>query len=176
MALSMYEISVPVFKKYLGNLDAVLRKGSAFADEKKIEHSVLLNTRLYPNMLPLLRQVQIASDAAKGCSARLAGLEVPKFEDTEATFDELHARIAKTIAFLDTIKPEQVAGSESKAIHITAGKRELDFTGQTYLSYFALPNLYFHVTTAYDILRNNGVEIGKLDYLGHIAPLIRRGG
>jgi hypothetical protein len=162
----MYEISIPVLKKYLGNLDTILRKGSAHADEKKIEHSVLLNTRLYPNMFPLVRQVQIASDAAKGCGARLAGLENPKFEDNEATFDDLHARIAKTVAFLDTIKPEQLSDSETKEIKITAGKRELEFTGQTYLSYFALPNLFFHVTTAYDILRQNGVEIGKMDYLG----------
>jgi hypothetical protein len=162
----MYEISIPVLKKYLGNLDAVLRKGSAYADEKKIDQSVLLNTRLYPNMLPLLRQVQIASDVSKGCGARLAGLENPKFEDTEATFDDLHARIAKTVAFLDTIKPEQVVGSEGKAITITTGRGDIDFVGQTYLSYFALPNLFFHVTTAYDILRQNGVEIGKMDYLG----------
>jgi hypothetical protein len=162
----MYEISVPVFKKYLGNLDLVLKKGSSYADERKIDHSVLLNTRLFPNMFPLLRQVQIASDAAKGCGARLAGVEVPKYEDTEATFADLHARIAKTIAFLDTLKPDQINGSEGKAIHITAGKRELDFTGLAYLMTFALPNLFFHVTTAYDILRQNGVEIGKVDYLG----------
>ena len=166
MSVLMYEISIPVMKRFLTNLDNVLRKGSAHADEKKIDHSVFLTARLYPNMFPLTRQVQIASDAAKGCGARLAGLEIPKFEDTETTFDDLHTRIAKTIAFLDSIKPEQLSDSESKPVHITAGKHELDFTGQTYLSNFALPNLFFHITTAYDILRHNGVEVGKMDYLG----------
>lgn len=166
MAISMYDISVPTLKKFLGNLDAVLRKGSAYADAKKIDHQVLLTARLYPDMFTFTRQVQIATDAAKGIGARLAGVDIPKFEDTEASFAELHARIAKTVAFLDTLKPQQMEGSENKPLHITAGKRELDFTGQSYLLTFAFPNFFFHITTAYDILRHNGVEIGKMDYLG----------
>jgi hypothetical protein len=162
----MYDISVPTLKKFLGNLDAVLRKGSAHADAKKIDQQVLLTARLYPDMFALTRQVQIVSDTAKGIGARLAGVDIPKYEDTETSFADLHARIAKTVAFLDTLKPEQMAGSESKPLHITAGKRELDFTGHTYLFTFAFPNFFFHITTAYDILRHNGVEIGKMDYLG----------
>jgi uncharacterized protein len=166
MAVTMYDFSVPVLKKFLGNLDNVLRKGSAYADAQNIDHQVLLTARLYPNMFHLIRQVQIATDAAKGCGARLAGVEIPKFEDNEASFADLHARIAKTVAFLDTLKQHQMLGSEDKELHITAGKRELDFTGLAYLTTFALPNLFFHVTTAYDILRHNGVEVGKMDYLG----------
>jgi len=126
----------------------------------------LLNARLFPDMYPLTRQVQIATDMSKGAAARLAGLEIPKYEDNETTFAELQARIAKTIAFLDTIKPAQLEGSEARAVVISVRKIDLKFTGQDYLLKWVNPNVYFHVTTAYNILRHNGVELGKQDFLG----------
>ena len=166
MTISMYEASIPVLKRFLSNLSVILTKASAYADARKIDHSVLLNARLFPDMYSLIKQVQIASDQAKGAAARLAGVEIPKFEDNESSFAELHERIAKTIAFLDTIKPEQLEGSESRDIVLTLRDRKLEFKGLQYLLTWVQPNFYFHVTTAYDILRHNGVEIGKRDFMG----------
>ena len=164
--LNMYEIAIPPLKRALSNLATILKIGEEHADAKKIEHGVFLNARLFPDMYPLIRQVQIATDMSKGAAARLAGLEVPKYEDNEATFADLHARIAKTIAFMDTIKPVQLESSESREVTITVRKVDLKFTGQDYLLKWVNPNVYFHVTTAYNILRHNGVELGKPDFLG----------
>jgi uncharacterized protein len=164
--LSMYDATISPLKRALSNLSHILKKGEEHADAKKIEHAVLLNGRLFPDMYPLTRQVQIATDMSKGAAARLAGLEIPKYDDDETTFAELQARIAKTIAFIDSVKPEQMVGSETRDITITVRKMELKFTGQTYLLSWVNPNVYFHVTTAYNILRHNGVELGKSDFLG----------
>jgi hypothetical protein len=166
MKTSMYQVSVPVFIRMLNNLAAVLDKGAAYAEAKKIEPSVLINARLYPDMLPLVKQVQIAADGAKGAAARLAGQEPPKYEDAEITFTDLKARIQKTIAYLNAFKPEQIDGSEEKTITLQIRGNAVKFEGLAYLLNHATPNFYFHVTTAYDILRHNGVEIGKADYLG----------
>jgi hypothetical protein len=166
MKISMYQVSVPVFTRMLNNLAAVLDRGAAYAEAKKIEPLVLINARLYPDMLPLVKQVQIASDGAKGAVARLAGQEPPKYEDAETTFADLKARIQKTIAYLNTFKPEQIDGSEEKTITLQIRGNAVPFQGLAYLLNHATPNFYFHITTAYDILRHNGVEIGKADYLG----------
>ena len=162
----MYQASVPVFIRMLKNLAAILAKGATYAEAKKIEPTVLINSRLYPDMFPLARQIQIASDVAKGCGARLAGLEPPKFEDNEATFPELFARIDNTVAYLETLKPEQIDGSEHRTITLQIRNQTMTFLGMPFLLNFALPNFYFHVTTAYDILRHFGVEIGKQDFIG----------
>jgi hypothetical protein len=166
MAISMYRASVPVFVQMLNALAVVLKKAEAHAQAKKIDPAALLTARLYPDMFPLTKQVQIACDFAKGCPARLAGVDVPKYEDNEASFADLDARIAKTLAFLGTLKPAQIDGSEEKVISLTIGGKPMDFDGLTYLLNFASPNFYFHVTTAYDLLRHNGVELGKRDFMG----------
>ena len=166
MPISMYQASAPRFANALKNLSAILDKTQAHAEAKKIDPAVLLASRLYPDMLPLVRQVQIASDSAKGAVARLAGVEVPKYDDTEETIADLKGRLAKTIDFVSSIKPAQIDGSEDKDIHLKLGTREVDWKGMQYLLGFALPNFYFHVVTAYDILRHNGVEIGKRDFIG----------
>ncbi|WP_438027247.1 DUF1993 domain-containing protein [Sorangium sp. So ce233] len=166
MAISMYQASVPVFVRMFGNLSAILTKAAAYAEAKKIEPRVLLDARLAPDMLSLTRQVQIVSDTAKGCGARLAGVDVPKYEDNEASFDELQARIAKTVAFLNGLRPEQIDGSEDRDVSIPTRGQPLQFKALPYLLNFALPNFYFHVTTTYAILRHNGLDIGKMDYLG----------
>lgn len=166
MSLSMYQASIPVFIRGLTNLAAIMDKAEAHAGAKHIEPDVFLNARLAPDMFPLVRQVQSVSDGAKGCAARLAGMEVPSYADTEASFAELKQRIAKTVSFLQSIAPAQVDGSEERPVTLKARDQELHFTGQTYLLGFALPNFYFHMTTAYDILRHNGVDLGKRDYLG----------
>lgn len=166
MKISMYQASVPVYIRMLTNLAAVLEKGAAHAEAKKIDPSVLIGSRLYPDMFPLSRQVQIATDNAKGPAARLAGVDVPKYEDNEKTFPELRGRIEKTIEFLRTLKPEQIDGAEERTITLQVRGNTLTFNGLPYLLNFAMPNFYFHVTTAYDILRHNGVELGKQDYLG----------
>ena len=168
MPLSMYQASVPVFLHTLAALSAILDKAAAHATQRKIEPSVLLSTRLFPDMFPLLRQVQLAADFAKGASARLAGIEVPKFADTETTFDELKARIAKTIDFVKSLNAAQIDGSESREVTIPIGGKPQSFKGQAYLLHFALPNFFFHATTAYDILRHCGVEVGKRDFLGPV--------
>jgi len=166
MPISMYQASAPRFVNTLKNLSAILDKAQAHAEAKKVQPSVLLNCRLYPDMFPMKRQVQVACDTAKGAVARLAGVEVPKHEDTEETFEDLKARIAKTIEFVETIKAAQIDGCEEKNIHLKLGSREIDWKGMQYLLGYALPNFYFHVVTAYDILRHNGVEVAKRDYIG----------
>lgn len=165
MPLSIYEASVPVFSAMLGNLSSFLDKGEAFAVERKIDKQTLLNWRLAPDMHPLTRQVQIASDIAKGTAARLAGAEVPKYADEEKSFAELKERIAKTVTFLKGLRREDFVGSEERDIALTIGGAELRFKGQPYLLTFGLPNVFFHVTTAYAILRACGVPLGKRDFL-----------
>lgn len=166
MSLSMYSSSVPVFKHFLTSLSSILKKGEEFAAEKKIDEKVLTASRLYPDMFPLAKQVQIACDVAKGCAGRLAGVDLPKFEDNETSFAELQDRIAKTIAFIESVPEDKINGTEQKQIKIQAGPRELEFIGDFFLRHWALPNVYFHVTTAYNILRHNGVQVGKMDFLG----------
>lgn len=168
MSISMYQASLPVLIRGLTNLKVILGKAEAHAAEKQIEPTVFTTARLAPDMLPLTRQVYIASDTAKGCAARLAGVEAPKFDDVEQTFDELTARLQKTIDYLQEFKPEQIDGSETREITLKMRTGPIEFTGLSYLLGFVLPNFYFHVTTAYDILRHNGVDLGKLDYLGGI--------
>jgi uncharacterized protein len=166
MPLSMYNASIPVFIRMLGNFTEILKKAEAHADAKKIDHSVFINARLAPDMFPLSRQVQITTDSVKGCAARLAGIELPSYADTETTFAELYERINKTIAFIKTVTSAQIDGTEEKQIKLTVGKRDLEFTGQVYLLNFVIPNFYFHLVAAYAILRHHGVDIGKMDYLG----------
>jgi uncharacterized protein len=166
MSFNMYQASVPVLVRYLKNISNVLDKGAAYCAAKKVEQTVLTGYRLAPDMFPLSRQVQIMSDGAKGCGARLAGVEVPSFPDTETTIDELKARIAKTVAFLEGLKPEQFDGAETRDISFKAGPNEYKFKGADYFTGWVLPNFYFHATATYAILRHCGVELGKRDYLG----------
>jgi uncharacterized protein len=166
MALSMHQASVAVFVHGLRNLSSLLTKAEAHAAARKIEPSVLLGLRLAPDMRPLTSQVQLASDNSKGPAARLAGVDRPAFEDNETTFEALQARIANTIAFLESIDAAKFDGAESREITLNVRNSDIHFRGDAYLLYFALPNFFFHVTTAYAILRHAGVEIGKLDYLG----------
>jgi hypothetical protein len=166
MQISMYQASAPRFVNTLKNLSAILDKAQAHADAKKIEPKVLTAARLFPDMFAMSRQVQSACDTAKGAVARLAGVEVPVHEDTEQTLEELKARIAKTIAFINTVKPSQVDGSEDKEVVLKFRTGEVRMKGMQYLLGHAQPNFYFHVTTAYNILRHNGVEVGKKDYIG----------
>ncbi|MEQ1577126.1 MAG: DUF1993 domain-containing protein [Hyphomicrobium sp.] len=165
MPLSMYQASVPAFQKHLEALDAILDKAVAYAEAKKIEPAALLSARLYPDMFNFTRQVQATGDFAKNVCARLAGIPVPAYEDTETSFPELKARIAKTLAFLATISPAQMEGSEMKSYTFKVGPNDMTFTGQDYLLHFALPNFYFHAATAYGILRHNGLDIGKRDFM-----------
>ncbi len=166
MTISMYATSVPVFKQLLSSMSVNLDKAAAHAVEKKIDPNALLQARLFPDMFPLLRQVLIAADFAKGACARLAGVDVPKYEDIEQTFADLQARIAKTLAFIDTLSADQIDGSEAREITTSSGPNSKTFIGQTYLVHYALPQFFFHATTAYAILRHNGVEIGKRDFMG----------
>lgn len=166
MAISLYQASAPVFIRLLGNLGAILGKAAAHAEAKKIEPAVMTGLRLMPDMFPLSRQVQIATDMAKGCVARLSGAEPPKYEDSEVNFVDLQARIEKTIAYIKTIQASAIDGAETRDIVLTTPRGKLEFKGLDYLLYFVLPNFYFHVATAYNILRANGVEIGKMDFLG----------
>ena len=168
MKLSMHDMSVEVFVPLSANLAALLEKGRTFAAARKIEPGVLLNARLAPDMFPLSRQVQIATDHAKRGTARLAGVEAPVYEDSETTFPQLKARIDKTVAFINGVKPAQIEGAETREITLKLGGNSRTLTGQAYLLHNALPNFFFHATTAYDILRHCGVEIGKGDYLGQI--------
>ena len=167
MIISMYQASAPRFVNILTNLSAILDKAQAHVEARKIDPAALTSYRLFPDMLPMTRQVQIACDGAKGAVARLAGVDIPKHEDTEQTFAELKARIAKTIEFVRSIKPAQLDGTEDKDITLKLGGKDTTFKGMQYLLGHALPNLYFHVTTTYNILRHNGIEIGKRDYLGN---------
>jgi uncharacterized protein len=166
MTISMYQASVPSLIRSLNNLASILEKGAAHAETKKIDQTVFLNSRLSPDMLPLSKQVQIASDIARRGVARLAGLEAPKIEDNETTFAELIARLKQVSGYLAEFTSAQIDGTEAKSISLPVGKETMTFEGLPYLLYFILPNVYFHVTTAYAILRHNGLEIGKKDYLG----------
>jgi uncharacterized protein len=167
MTISMYQASVPRFINILGNLSNILDKAQAHVDAKKLTDASLTAFRLFPDMLPLTTQVQIACDTAKGAAGRLAGVDIPAFDDNETTLAGLKARIAKTIAFLQTITPAQVDGTEDKDIVLKRGDKETHYKGLQFLLGHATPNFYFHVTTSYDILRHNGVEIGKRDFLGN---------
>lgn len=167
MIISMYQASVPRFVNILGNLSNILDKAQVHVDAKKLDTATLTTYRLFPDMLPMTTQVQIACDTAKGVVARLAGVEIPVYEDNETTLADLKARIAKTIAFIQTVTPGQIDGTEDKEIVIKRGDKETHYNGMQFLLGHALPNFYFHVTTTYNILRHNGIEIGKRDYLGN---------
>ena len=166
MTLSMYQASVPAMLHTLSALSAILDKAEAHCAAKKIDPAVMLGARLYPDMFTMTRQVQIVCDFAKGASARLAGMDVPSWPDNEATFADVKARIAKTTGFVKAIKPASIDGSEGRDISLKVGGQEMAFKGQDYLTGFVLPNFYFHAATAYGILRHNGVELGKRDFLG----------
>ena len=167
MSISMYQASVPRFVNILGNLSNILDKAQAHVDARKLDAAALTSYRLFPDMFPMARQVQIACDTAKGVVARLAGVAIPADEDTEKTLAELKARIAKTIAFIQSVTPTQIDGTEDKAIVTKRGDKETHYKGMQFLLGHAVPNFYFHVTTTYNILRHNGIEIGKRDYLGN---------
>jgi uncharacterized protein len=166
MPLSMFESSVPVFVKTLTNLRSILAKAARHAEAKKIDEATLLQARLYPDMLPFTRQVQIASDMARGGGARLAGVEPPAYEDIEKSFAELTARVDRTLEYLNTLRAAQFEGAEARPITRPVRGQPKTFTGVNYLQQFVLPNLFFHATIAYAILRHNGVELGKADFLG----------
>ena len=167
MKISMYQASVPRFVNILGNLSAILDKTALQLEAKKIDGTVLTGYRLFPDMLPMTKQVQIACDTAKGLVARLAGGEIPAFEDNEVSLADLKARIAKTIAYIQSVPAHQIDGTEDKEIIVRRGDKETRYTGIQFLLGHAVPNFYFHVTTTYNILRHNGIEIGKRDYLGN---------
>lgn len=167
MSLTMYQASIPVFIHMLGNLSKILDKAAEHAEAKKIDPAIFINARLAPDMYPLSRQVQIATDMAKGCAARLAGIEVPSYADNESTFPELQARVAKTVAFLQSVSAEQINGSEERTVTLKMHGKETGFLGQPYLLHYVLPNFYFHITVTYAILRHNGLEIGKMDFVGN---------
>ncbi len=168
MKISMYEASIPLFLHTLENLRAILQKGAAHAEARKFDPNVLVISRLAPDMLTLARQVQIASDAAKGAAARLSATEPPKFEDTETTFPELVARVEKTINYLRGFSAAQLDGSDERVITVTTPRGPFTFQGLQFLRHWALPNFFFHVTTTYNLLRHNGVELGKADFLGNV--------
>jgi len=166
MSISMYQASVPQLKKMLGNLLSILKTAQTYSTHKKVDDKVVLESRLFLDMFTLTKQVQIACDQAKNGLARLAGVEPPKMDDQESTFTQLQERVTKTIEFLDTLTPEQLDGSAKKEIKFSIGEWKFEFIGDQYLFTWIIPNFYFHLTTAYNILRHNGVEIGKTDYLG----------
>jgi hypothetical protein len=166
----MYQVCVPVLVRALDNLSGVLAKGAAHAAERNIAPEVLLNTRITPDMFPLIRQVQIATDMAKGAAARLAGVEPPKMDDNETSFDELQARIAHVVGLLKAFTPGQIDGSEDRKVVLKSRAGEIEFRGQDYLLNFVLPNVYFHCSTAYAILRGVGVVLGKSDFIGKHDP------
>ena len=166
MSLSLYDLSVPVFVQSLEALAAVLKKAATHAETRKIDPQILLSARLYPDMFAFTRQVQLASDFAKGGAARVAGVEVPSYADTESSFDDLDARINKTISFITSIPKEKFIGAESRDITVPMRPEPRIFNALVYLRHGALPNFFFHTTTAYDILRHNGVELAKRDFLG----------
>ena len=168
MTITMYQASAPRFANALRNLSAILDKAQAHCEAKKIDPAVLCGMRLIADMFPLSRQVQIACDTAKGAVARLAGVDIPKHDDTEQTLTDLKQRIGKTIDFILSVKPEKIDGSEARTVTLRLGGKDTSFTGMQYLLGHAYPNFYFHVTTAYDILRANGVELGKRDFIGNI--------
>jgi hypothetical protein len=166
MTVSLFDVSIPVLARGLGNLSAIIDKAVAYTETKKLDPTALPQARLFPDMFPLTRQVQITCDTAKGAAARLAGIEIPKHEDSETTLPELCQRIAKTLDFVKGIKASQLEGAETRSIEMKGQNRTLNFTGVSYLTQFVLPNFYFHESIAYAILRHNGVEVGKFDYLG----------
>jgi hypothetical protein len=167
MAISLYQVSVPVFLQFLTSLSGILDKAAAHAEAKKIDPAVLLESRLFPDMYPLVRQVRLAADHAVNAAGRLAGIDPPSFDSSEASIAELKERIARSIDFLKTLKPEQIDGAEEKEIRITfPSGMTRDYTGQSLLLGSSLPNFFFHCTTAYDILRHSGVELGKRDFIG----------
>ncbi|MCX7265264.1 MAG: DUF1993 domain-containing protein [Betaproteobacteria bacterium] len=168
MSLSMYQASVPRFVNALKNLSHILEKAQAHAEAKKIDPLILASSRLYPDMLPLTKQVQIASDTCKGLVSRLAGVDIPSYEDTEKTLVDLQARVTKTMAYVESFTPAQIDGTEDKDIVVKRGEKETHYKGMQFLLGHAIPNVYFHITTTYNILRHNGVEIGKSDYLGKV--------
>jgi hypothetical protein len=162
----MYTVSVPVLRQILTSLAAILAKAESHVDTKKLEPDALLQARLFPDMFPLLRQVQLATDFAKGIAARLGGVDVPRYDDVEHDFAGLQARLEKTLAFLDSVPREAIDAGAERDITIGTGANQRQFKGQAYLLHYALPNFYFHATTAYDILRHNGIDIGKRDFVG----------
>ncbi len=166
MAFNMYHASIPVFVRVLRALSGVLAKGHANAESRKFDFAVLANARLAPDMHPLSRQIQIASDMVKNGAARLSGTEAPSYPDTETTYEELQARIAKTVDYLESFKEAQFEDSDTREIVLKFPNREMKFSGADYLTGFVLPNLYFHTTVAFSILRHNGVPIGKMDFMG----------
>jgi hypothetical protein len=167
MSISLYQASVPVFLRAFENLSAVLEKGAEHANSTKLDPSVLTEGRLFEDMYPLPGQIQRASDTAKGFVARVAGIDIPKYEDNEKTFADMHARIQKTVEFIKSVKPEQIDGGIDREISIFSGSRgEMKFKGKDYLLNYALPNFFFHIVTAYDILRHKGVPLAKKNYLG----------
>jgi uncharacterized protein len=168
MALSLFDVSIPVLVRGLNNLSTLIDKAAAHTEAKKLDPTALAQVRLFPDMFPLSRQVQIACDTAKGGAGRLAGVEIPKHDDTETTLPELKQRIAKTLDFVKGIKANQLEGAETRSIELKGPNRTLSFTGLSYVNHFVLPNFYFHESMTYAILRTNGVEVGKSDYLGEI--------
>lgn len=170
MSFSLYDLTVPVFSHKLDNLKQILKKALVQAEARKIDPAVLVQARLSPDMFPLVRQVQIATDQAKGCAARLAGGEPPRYEDKETTFAEIDDRIGRTVTFLGTLKKKDFEGAEDRRIHLPVRDRTVELVGLPYLLHYAYPNFYFHLTTTYAILRHNGIEIGKSDFLGASKP------
>ncbi|HET6628180.1 MAG TPA: DUF1993 domain-containing protein [Woeseiaceae bacterium] len=166
MTISIFDQTVSALSRMLLSLDRIVAMAEEYAKEKNIDPAVLVQARLYPDMLPFVAQVRIATDTAKGAAARLSGTELPKWPDDEVTFEDVHARIRKALDYLATFKPEQFEGAEDKPIEMKFPNRTLNFSGREYILGFVLPNFYFHVTTAYNILRHNGLPVGKLDYLG----------
>ena len=164
MKISMYDTTIPVWKHYLNNLSIMLDKTAVYSDAKKIDHAVILNARLYPDMFGLTRQVQMASDYAKNASARLAGIDLPKVKDDESNFAQLQARISKTISFLDSIMPSQLEGSESRDIVLFIHEKMQHMNGMQYVQYVVQPNFYFHITTAYNIMYHNGLGLSDEDF------------
>lgn len=167
MSISMYNASVPMFKQMLNSLSAILTKTDTYVKENEMDANIVLQASLFPDMFNFIRQIQIATEFAKGVTARLAGIEVPVYEDNELSFDELQSRIAKTILFISNVDPAKIEGSETREIITRPGTpKEKRFTGQNYLLHYGLPQFFFHVTTAYDILRHKGIAVGKMDYMG----------
>lgn len=166
MSLTMYQASIPAFIRMLENLSAILDKAAAHAEAKSIDPTIFVNARLAPDMYPLSRQIQIATDIVKGCAARLSGIEVPSYEDNETTFAELKARIVKTMDFLQSVSEDHINSSEEREIILKIHSKDIKFLAQSYLFNFVIPNFYFHVTATYAILRHNGVDLGKMDYMG----------
>jgi hypothetical protein len=168
MSISIYDASSPVLIRGLNNLSGILKKAEAFAETRKIDPSVLINARLAPDMFAFARQVQIVSDTAKGCAARLSESEAPSYPDEETTFDQLQERIRKTVAYIESVDRSKIEGAEDRTITMKFPGRELNFSGRDYLLNFVLPNFYFHMSAAYMILRHNGVDVGKMDFLGGV--------